>query len=99
MLLIIWCGYVFCFVCKFWNFCLFKKNIFIRVINVIVYVLVLFIVDLFFFDFEDCVLVVVNNWFMVLILEDGFLYVEDVLVVYKVLLNKGVDVKLFILLI
>lgn len=76
-----------------------KKNIFIRVINVIVYVLVLFIVDLFFFDFEDCVLVVVNNWFMVLILEDGFLYVEDVLVVCKVLLNKGVDVKLFILLI
>lgn len=76
-----------------------KKIIFIRVINVIVYVLVLFIVDLFFFDFEDCVLVVVNNWFMVLILEDGFLYVEDVLVVYKVLLNKGVDVKLFILLI
>lgn len=36
---------------------------------------------------------------MVLILEDGFLYVEDVLVVYKVLLNEGVDVKFFILLI
>lgn len=70
-----------------------------RAINVIAYVLAPSIADSFSLDFEDCALVVANNWLMVLTLEDGLLYVEDVLVVHKVSLNKGVDAKLSILLI
>lgn len=76
-----------------------KKNTSTRAINVIAYVLAPSIADSFSLDFEDCALVVANNWFMVLTLEDGLLYVEDVLVVHKVSLNKGVDAKLSILLI
>lgn len=78
-----------------------KKPTSTRAINVIhvAYVLAPSIADSFSLDFEDCALVVANNWFMVLTLEDGLLYVEDVLVVHKVSLNKGVDAKLSILLI
>lgn len=76
-----------------------KKTTSTRAINVIAYVLAPSIADSFSLDFEDCALVVANNWFMVLTLEDGLLYVEDVLVVHKVSLNKGVDAKLSILLI
>lgn len=76
-----------------------KKPTSTRAINVIAYVLAPSIADSFSLDFEDCALVVANNLFMVLTLEDGLLYVEDVLVVHKVSLNKGVDAKLSILLI
>lgn len=76
-----------------------KKPTSTRAINVIAYVLAPSIADSFSLNFEDCALVVANNWFMVLTLEDGLLYVEDVLVVHKVSLNKGVDAKLSILLI